>query len=159
MVSETKFSETKFSETKFSETKFSETKRCSCKDHEGPNPLPAAEFYRDKSRPDGLDIRCKTCAKRSSRRRRAAHPEYVRETERRKKRRSAASRDTASRHRQPWTLDQLEVITREGLAAWQAAAILGRTVTAVKSARQRLRADPDPAGTMHTEIMEENTWT
>jgi hypothetical protein len=56
--------------------------------------------------------------------------------------RQAASRDAASHHGETWTGPQLEVATREGLSASQAAAMLGRTISAVRTVRRAVRKDP-----------------
>jgi hypothetical protein len=50
-------------------------KRCPCPEHGGPNPLPVSEFGKDRSRPDGLNRRCKACARRASARWAKANPE------------------------------------------------------------------------------------
>jgi hypothetical protein len=57
-------------------------KRCACREHDGPNPLPETEFYRDRTAPAGLTSYCKECAKRSDRRWRETNPEKIREINR-----------------------------------------------------------------------------
>jgi hypothetical protein len=133
-------------------------RRCTCREHEGPNPLPETGFHRDRARPDGLAAYCKECARQSARRWRkanpdkvrevsrryyAAHPEKAREKVRRKRTRDYdVTRDSARHHREMWTGPQLEIAAREDLTAKQVAAMTGRTLGAVYSARHRLREDP-----------------
>lgn len=145
-------------------------KRCACRTHDGPNPLPASEFHRDRSKPDELAAYCKTCARRKARDWRlanpgaflaykASHPEVLRAAQRRLDRDNAASRVVAAHHYEEWTSRQLEIAGRRELTARQAAALLGRTIEAVRAVRQRLRRDPDwMTRTVHTEVMED-TWT
>jgi hypothetical protein len=58
-------------------------KQCSCPDHEGPNPLPASEFGKDRAQPGGLKSWCKPCRNRTRRAARAADPEKDRKSNRR----------------------------------------------------------------------------
>lgn len=52
------------------------------------------------------------------------------------------TRDHASRHRLRWTGAEMEIATRVDLTAAQAAGILGRTLMAVHSLRQRCAKEP-----------------
>lgn len=55
---------------------------------------------------------------------------------------NAVTRAVAGKHRQEWTGAELEIATRPGLTATQAALKLGRTMHAVKNIRKKCRADP-----------------
>lgn len=51
------------------------SKRCASARHVGPNPLPVTGFYRDASKPDGLQASCKLCAETAKVAWRAANPD------------------------------------------------------------------------------------
>jgi hypothetical protein len=136
-------------------------KRCVSPIHTGPNPVPTSDFYAHQETRDHLDSWCKACKDENLRRWRAANPERqrainirsreadperTRENSRREtrkfKRANVASRGQAARHRYPWTGPELEIAARTDLTAAQVAALLGRTIVAVRHARVKLRTDP-----------------
>lgn len=56
---------------------------------------------------------------------------------------NAATRALAGKHRQEWTSADMEIATRPGMTAREAALKLGRTMLAVKNIRRKCRADPE----------------
>lgn len=56
--------------------------------------------------------------------------------------RNDRSRESARRHGLMWTGPELEVASREDLSAAQVAAMLGRTLRAVQTMRERMRKEP-----------------
>jgi hypothetical protein len=57
--------------------------------------------------------------------------------------RNNASLDTAHRHHEKWRVPELEIVARDDLALADMAVLLGRTIEATRSARHRLKNDPD----------------
>jgi hypothetical protein len=115
----------------------------------------------------GRDCRCDQCLKwkqERDRRYRARNPEKVKETRRRwreahpkehqattqrcVKKLNDTLRETAERHGLEWTGVELEIASRPDLTARQVAAVLHRTLSAVRNMRQRLASDLDPRDRM-----------
>jgi len=61
----------------------------------------------------------------------------------RRQRQNEAARETASRHRQPWTDADLETASRDDLTVEQMAVMTGRTHSAVRAVRARLNSSGD----------------
>lgn len=61
---------------------------------------------------------------------------------RQRNRANSKSRERAVKNGQPWTGPELETVVREDLTAAEAAALLGRTLKAVKNMRAKCRTDP-----------------
>src|SRR3974377_123899 len=57
-------------------------KRCSCPEHEGPNPLPVKAFGKESRQADGLHKWCRECVNRKARNWRSANLEHIRKRER-----------------------------------------------------------------------------
>jgi hypothetical protein len=62
------------------------------------------------------------------------------------RRRNAESRDRASQHGQPWTTKDLDLVVSSDLPAPDLAAMLGRTVAAVREARRQATRALDGPG-------------
>ncbi len=74
---------------------------------------------------------------------RERHRERVNAVQRAKAQaRQARSLETARRYGYEWTGPELELAARKDLTATQVAAMIGRTVAAVMTARRRLKDDP-----------------
>lgn len=80
---------------------------------------------------DFHDCRCADCTQ--------AHYTQVDES---RARTNAATRAQAGKHRQEWTSADMEIATRPGMTATEAALLLGRTMHAVRNIRKKCRADP-----------------
>ena len=129
-----------------------QTKRCSrCKESK-----PVYEFYRDRSRKDGLNNSCKRCVHEKSCRYREANKEKVAEGKRRwkrgnrkqrrresaKYRQEANSRSLELAHRQglPWEdWEEKFVLADNELTNYQKAVKLGRTYGSVITRKKLLR--------------------
>lgn len=102
--------------------------------------------------------RCDVCKQvHLSRNKGAAEAWRARHPEKDKKQRSRAwlkafnkaqaeSLTKATRHRAQWTGHEMELAARSDLSSRQVALVLGRTVAAVRTMRQRLRRDPATIG-------------
>ena len=62
---------------------------------------------------------------------------HVLKQNRQRKRVNADTLQTATKHRQVWTGDEIAIATRPGMTAQEAARQLGRTLKAVKNIRRR----------------------
>src|SRR5258706_15557191 len=60
-----------------------------------------------------------------------------------RKRQNDKARDKATRHHFEWTGTELEIAAREDLTARQVAGLTGRTISAVRNMRARLKDDLD----------------
>lgn len=80
---------------------------------------------------------CRECRNARSARPRRVADAYVTTL-----RQQADSQDTASRHQQPWTGPELEVVARTDLSAIQKAEMLGRTLWAVRFAIKKVNNRP-----------------
>jgi hypothetical protein len=105
--------------------------------------------YRDKG------CRCDQCREWNREQRRLVRgrdPEKAKEEYRRhganKKKLNDKLREAADRHRQEWTGVELEIASRPDLTARQVAAVLHRTLIAVRNMRRRLASDLDPRDRM-----------
>ena len=136
-------------------------KRCSrCKQEK-----PAAEFYRNRSRKDGLGVYCRDCGRkiwgehearkrRTSESFRAAKAAAAAEWRERQPDRhntnaarhiAAKQADTvpgAKNAGRRWSGPELELALREDMNVQELATLLGRSYLAVVKARQRARTDP-----------------
>jgi hypothetical protein len=115
-----------------------EVKCCLAEHHNGPNPLPVADFYRDPSTRDGLRRVCARCDRAREREWRRANRARVLAAQRaRFAAEQAETRRSAGHHREPWTVAHLAVALRPGITATAAALRLGRTRSAVRAIRRR----------------------
>lgn len=91
--------------------------------------------------------RCRVArVKRYQRNREKVDEEFRRKlrkrVDRNRKQANSLTLDTAHNHGKMWTGPELEIVARDDLSARQVAVMLGRTLYAVKHARQALKDDP-----------------